>query len=172
MNTDLRLSLGAWIGIALLGLGCASSQASRPASPEPDPVLTSRSGQRADLSMETPDAALSPVYFDTDRAELRPDARDTLKRHAQVIQQHPEWGTVTIEGHCDERGSEEYNLALGSRRAAAVSRYLADLGVPGARLATRTFGEDHPAVAGHDESSWSRNRRSELRSEGYEAARR
>jgi peptidoglycan-associated lipoprotein len=103
---------------------------------------------------------------------LREDARETLKGHARVIQQHPEWGTVTIEGHCDERGSQEYNLALGGRRASAVARYLADLGVPGKRLTTRSLGEEHPAVAGHDESAWRHNRRSELRSEGYEAAQR
>jgi peptidoglycan-associated lipoprotein len=72
---------------------------------------------------------------------------------------------VTIDGHCDERGSDQYNRALGRRRAAAVERYLVDMGVPSARVATRTFGEDRPAVSGHDESAWSYNRRSELQVE-------
>jgi peptidoglycan-associated lipoprotein len=171
MNSTRRLPLGAWIGIALLGLGCASAPAPQPASPEPDPVMTDRSEPRLDLSMDA-GITMNPVYFDTDLALLRPDARETLKRHARTIQEHPDWGMVTIEGHCDERGSEEYNVALGGRRAAAVARYLTDSGVPRERLTTRTFGEDHPAVVGHDESAWSRNRRSELRSEGYEAAQR
>jgi peptidoglycan-associated lipoprotein len=73
-------------------------------------------------------------------------------------------GTVTIEGHCDERGSEEYNLALGDRRASGVKQYLVDLGVPASRLRTVSFGEAKPAVVGHDESAWRYNRRSEFKS--------
>ena len=83
---------------------------------------------------------------------------------------HPEWGVLTIDGHCDDRGSEEYNLALGSRRAAAVERYLTDLGVPVSRLATRTFGEEKPAVAGRGERAWRYNRRSEFQIEARESA--
>jgi peptidoglycan-associated lipoprotein len=114
--------------------------------------------------------ALDPVYFDTDQWVLRSDARSTLKLRAEAIRQHPEWGVVTIQGHCDERGSDEYNLALGDRRAAAVKRYLVDLGVPSARLKTVTFGESRPAVAGHDETAWRYNRRSELASQAIQSA--
>jgi peptidoglycan-associated lipoprotein len=108
---------------------------------------------------------LEPVYFDTDEAVLRTDALGLLKGHAESILDHPEWGLVTIDGHCDERGSDEYNRALGQRRAAAVERYLVDMGVPRTRISTRTFGSDKPAVLGHDESAWSYNRRSELQVE-------
>ena len=73
-------------------------------------------------------------------------------------------GVITIEGHCDERGSEEYNLALGERRASGVKRYLVDLGVPASRLRTVSFGEAKPAVVGHDESAWRYNRRAEFKS--------
>jgi peptidoglycan-associated lipoprotein len=158
-------------GALLLALGCASTPPadSQPAAPDPTPVTSP--DHSAQLSMAGRGAPeLAPVYFDTDEALLRVDARQALKAHAQAIQRHPEWGVVTIEGHCDERGSQEYNLALGGRRAAAVVRYLTDLGVPESRLETRSFGEEHPAVAGHDESAWQKNRRSELHSESYDAA--
>jgi peptidoglycan-associated lipoprotein len=77
---------------------------------------------------------------------------------------------LNIEGHCDERGSDEYNLALGGHRAAVVKRYLLDLEVPAARLTTHTYGEEKPVVAGHDERAWRYNRRSEVRSPAVESA--
>lgn len=155
----------------LLALGCASAPpaGSPPAAPDPSPATSP--DHSAELSLGgrgAPD--LAPVYFDTDQSLLRVDARQALKAHAQAIQRHPEWGVVIIEGHCDERGSQEYNMALGGRRAAAVARYLSDLGVPESRLQTRSFGEEHPAITGHDESAWQKNRRSELHSESYDAA--
>ena len=77
---------------------------------------------------------LEAVYFDYDRSTIREDQRATLRGNAQKINSHSEWATVVVEGHCDERGSEEYNLALGERRANAVKRYLVDLGVPSRKL--------------------------------------
>lgn len=109
-------------------------------------------------------ASLETVYFDYDRADLRSDARTALQSNAAAIRQNAGWGVVTVEGHCDERGSEEYNLALGDRRANAVKRYLVDLGVPSSRLRTVSFGEAKPAVQGHNESAWRYNRRSEFAS--------
>ena len=139
------------------------------------PALKSGAHQEFDPVAETSDSnavalrqasvKLEPVYFDTDEAVLRIDTRDLLKGHARSILDQPEGGGVTIDGHCDERGSDQYNRALGRRRAAAVERYLVDMGVPPARVATRTFGEDRPAGPGHDESAWSYNRRSELQVE-------
>jgi len=107
--------------------------------------------------------ALKSIYFDYDRAEIRPDARPQLRANADMIKKHGDWGTVTIEGHCDERGSEEYNLALGDRRANRVKAYLADLGVSSSRLRTVSFGEARPAVPGHSEAAWRYNRRSEFK---------
>ncbi len=107
-------------------------------------------------------SALKTVYFDFDRFTIRSDAMPVLRTNAQAIRDNGGWGRITIEGHCDERGSEEYNLALGERRARAVKRYLMDLGVPSSRLDIVSFGEAKPAVMGHDESAWRYNRRSEF----------
>jgi peptidoglycan-associated lipoprotein len=102
---------------------------------------------------------LGSVYFDFDSASIRDDARTTLKANGQAITGRSEWKTITLEGHTDERGSDEYNLALGERRANAAMQYLVDLGVPRARMITVSFGEGSPAVQGNDESAWRWNRR-------------
>ncbi len=107
-------------------------------------------------------SALQTIYFDYDRANIRSDAVPMLRVNADQIRQNEAWGRVTIEGNCDERGSEEYNLALGERRADSVKRYLVDLGVPATRLDTVSFGESKPAVPGHDESAWRWNRRADF----------
>lgn len=121
----------------------------------------SGSGSDSDSAMSEPERVreLGSVYFDYDSASIRADAGTTLKADSQAIMSHSEWKTITLEGHTDERGSEEYNLALGERRANAVMQYLVDLGVPTARMITVSFGEGSPAVQGHDESAWRWNRR-------------
>lgn len=106
---------------------------------------------------------LASIYFDYDSYDIRSDARATLKANAGAIQNRSEWRTVIVEGHTDERGSEEYNLALGERRANATRQYLEDLGIPGSRLQVVSFGESAPAVQGADESAWRWNRRVEFR---------
>jgi peptidoglycan-associated lipoprotein len=105
---------------------------------------------------------LETVYFDYDSFQIREDAKPVLKANAQAILGKREWPKVVVEGHCDERGSDEYNLALGERRAEQVKRYLVDLGVPSSKLDTVSFGEANFAVQGHDESAWRYNRRSEF----------
>ncbi len=107
-------------------------------------------------------SSLQTVYFDYDAFTIRSDAKPALRDNARAIRDHEQWGVITIEGHCDERGSEEYNLALGERRANGVKRYLVDLGVPSSRLRTMSFGEVKPSVMGHDESAWRYNRRSDF----------
>jgi peptidoglycan-associated lipoprotein len=102
---------------------------------------------------------LNTIYFDYDKAVIRLDQRANLQADAEAIKSQSGFGVITLQGNCDERGSEEYNLALGERRAASVKRYLVDLGVPSSRLKTVSFGESKPAVAGHDESAWKWNRR-------------
>jgi peptidoglycan-associated lipoprotein len=164
-----RASMMKWTG--LLGslviagmLGCKSTggtgveETPRPTGSEFEQGAVPRSGGTTTAVSE-----LTVVYFDFDRAEIRPDAKPVLKSNANAIMSNQEWGVITIEGHCDERGSEEYNLALGDRRANAVKRYLADLGVPSSRMRTVSFGEARPAVPGHDESAWRYNRRSEFK---------
>ncbi len=98
------------------------------------------------------------VFFDLDSVDLRPEARSTLENQARWLQQYSNLN-VTIEGHADERGTREYNLALGERRANTVKNYLVALGIDGARINTISYGKERPDQVGADESSWARNRR-------------
>jgi peptidoglycan-associated lipoprotein len=155
---------------ALLTLVLASGCASRTPAPELDappeePVAVSEASGVERVAVRKPSVTLEPVYFDTDEAMLRTDARGSLESYARSILDHPEWGAITIDGHCDERGSDQYNLALGRRRAATVEHYLLQMGVPRTRIAIRSFGAGRPAVAGHDESAWNYNRRTEFQVE-------
>lgn len=128
-----------------------------------------QSGDLEDTLLETT-VRLEAVLFDTDRSELRSGAKQALATQAMRIQSHPEWGVLTIEGHCDERGSHEYNLALGKRRAETVKSYLIEQGVPPSRLSTVSFGETKPVSFGNDEMTWQQNRRAELKPEARTAA--
>ena len=105
---------------------------------------------------------LDPVYFDYDRSTLRSDSAARLKSQAESMRKFPDWAYITIQGHCDERGTEEYNLALGDRRADAVRRYLVTLGVSADKIRTVSYGELRPASIGHDETAWKENRRAEF----------
>jgi peptidoglycan-associated lipoprotein len=116
-----------------------------PPAPAPAPVR--------DFNQEVRDA-----FFDTDKADIRPDARDALSKTADFLKSEPSI-KVTIEGHCDERGSTEYNLGLGDRRAAAVKAYLVSLGVSADRMTTVSFGKEKPFCMEHGEPCWQQNRR-------------
>ena len=98
------------------------------------------------------------IFFDTDKSELKPEARSTLERLAAWMNENP-GVAVTIEGHCDERATREYNLALGERRATASRNYLIALGINGNRVGTISYGKERPAVPGHTEAAWAQNRR-------------
>lgn len=107
--------------------------------------------------------ALSSVfYFDFDKAIVKPEAFADLSAHAKYLVNNPS-AHVVLEGHADERGTREYNMALGERRAKAVSRYLSVQGVSAAQMEVVSYGEERPAMEGHNESSWSKNRRVELK---------
>ncbi len=101
------------------------------------------------------------VFFDYDESDLRSDAQETLARKVAVLRANPNV-TLRITGHADERGSIEYNLALGLRRANAVKDYLAGFGITATRFSTETMGEDRPLDPGSNESAWARNRRAEF----------
>jgi peptidoglycan-associated lipoprotein len=107
------------------------------------------------------DYAGDRVFFAYDSSEITDEARSTLSKQAKWLMRHPR-ERVTIEGHCDERGTREYNLALGERRANAVKNYLIALGVPASRMTTISYGKERPAVAGDGDSVWSQNRRGVL----------
>ncbi len=101
------------------------------------------------------------VYFDFDKANIRPDAYATLKAHAAYLSANPS-ARVRLEGHADERGTREYNLALGERRAKAAASYLAANGASRSQMQIISYGEERPAVDGHDEAAWAKNRRVEI----------
>lgn len=102
-----------------------------------------------------------PVYFEYDSAQVTPSERMKLETVADELQRSATVGVI-VEGHCDERGSREYNISLGERRALAARAYLIGLGIDGSRIQSSSKGEEEPAVMGHDDSSWSQNRRAEF----------
>ena len=108
-----------------------------------------------DLNRDNP---LKPAFFQLDSADLDDEARTIVAANADVLKRYPQW-VITIEGHCDERGTTEYNLALGERRAMAAKSYLQSLGVPADRLRTVSYGDEYPFDRTSSEVGWSRNRR-------------
>jgi peptidoglycan-associated lipoprotein len=98
------------------------------------------------------------VFFDYDKSVIKPEGRTALQRQADWLKKYGNF-TVTIEGHCDERGTREYNLALGERRATAVRNALVALGIPANRVKTISYGKERPAVLGSNEAAWAQNRR-------------
>ena len=116
--------------------------------------------QSAKPAKET--AAFDTVYFDFDKSDLRQDARDAISKNATFMLKSNTSIKIKIEGHCDERGSAEYNLALGERRAKSVQQYLLTLGVQPDRLAVISYGKEKPAVQGDNEEAWAKNRRAEF----------
>lgn len=101
------------------------------------------------------------VHFDFDQYTLSEEAREMLKQNAQWLKDNKKI-KVQIEGHCDSRGTQQYNLALGQKRADFVRHYLMELGIESSRLATISYGEDHPLVTGEEEEAWAKNRRAEF----------
>ena len=101
------------------------------------------------------------VYFDFDKSDIKPEFRDILNAHAEYLANHADV-SVTLEGHCDERGTREYNIALGERRANAVKNMLTLQGVAASQIRVISYGEERPAALGHDESAWALNRRTEI----------
>ncbi len=111
-------------------------------------------GSQQDLATNVGDR----VFFAYDSYDLAPEARDTLNRQAEWLNRYPNLA-ITVEGHSDERGTREYNIALGDRRATSVKNYLTSMGVPASRVNTISYGKEQPAVVGADASSWAQNRR-------------
>ena len=101
------------------------------------------------------------IHFDLDKSNVRSDDAGVLDQKVAILQANPDL-RIRIGGHCDERGSDEYNLALGNRRAQAAKQYLVSHGIDAGRIETQSWGEEKPLVDGHDESAWSQNRRAEF----------
>ncbi len=120
----------------------------------PPPPETKAAPSIADLFNQN----IQDAYFDYDKSEIRGDARSALQKDAEFLRSYPQV-SVTIEGHCDERGSEEYNLGLGQRRADAAKQYLVSLGISADRIKTMSWGKEHPFCTEHNETCWQQNRR-------------
>ena len=125
----------------------------------PEPLAIAEDGISArsieDLNRDSP---FKPAYFPLDSAELDDSGRAVVTANAGLMRKYPTW-MITVEGHCDERGTAEYNLALGERRAVAVKTYLLSLGIPGDRVRIVSYGKEFPFDPGHDERAWASNRR-------------
>ncbi len=134
------------------GFGSGGGGASDGELPWTDPNTQWESGEKY---------GLQTVYFDYDSSTLNTDAMAVLRENAAKIKQVP-GKMVQVAGHCDDRGTQEYNLALGERRALAVRTYLIQTGVPGERLLTISYGKEAPAVPGSGEAAWAKNRRAEF----------
>jgi peptidoglycan-associated lipoprotein len=124
-----------------------------PIEPVAEAAIASKSID--ELNRESP---LRPVFFPFDSADFGQDGQTVLNANAELLKRFGTW-VVTIEGHCDERGTAEYNLALGERRALAARDYLVSLGIPASRLRTVSYGKEFPFDPGHTEDAWGRNRR-------------
>ncbi|MBJ6725624.1 peptidoglycan-associated lipoprotein Pal [Geomesophilobacter sediminis] len=151
---------------------------SAPATPAPAPTAVAPKAEAPAQAVETPaqpvvsdsgnkaapaalQEELQKIYFAFDSAELTQESRDALSKNADYLKNNTAV-KIRIEGNCDERGSDEYNLALGERRAKAAKDYLETLGIPSDRLATISYGEERPADPGHNEEAWTKNRRDEF----------
>ena len=158
--------------LLLTGCPTAPTQPERAPSGSELDALTPRSSAEV-TTTPLPSGPLSPlddpssplyrkvVYFDYDTAEIQPEYIDLLRTHAAYLYQTP-GASVTLEGHTDERGTRDYNLALGERRAEAVKRFMVAEGVPAEKLTTLSYGEERPADPAHGENAWAQNRRVEL----------
>jgi peptidoglycan-associated lipoprotein len=127
-----------------------------PVAVPPEPSVSS--ADMGSLDEINKKGILAPVFFEFDSAEMSSEGQSVLSKNAETMKQFPTW-VVSIEGHCDERGTAEYNLALGERRALSVRQYLVSLGIAAERLRTVSYGKEFPFDPGHGESSWARNRR-------------
>ena len=181
MNGTNRWGLAALVVFiaVVMAVGCAKKQTvkSEGAQGAPSPGAVSEAPVKeapappVEVAPATPPAAapgiavteerpsqFDDVRFDFDKSEVKEDGRRTCQVVADYMKKNPK-ARLQIEGHCDERGTAEYNMALGERRAAAVMSYLVSLGVPKAALSTVSFGKEKPLDPGHDEGAWAKNRR-------------
>lgn len=179
MRKDLSNLIVILTAFAMLAMvsGCHKQVASKPASTQPSQPSPAPPGAAPPSSaVRTASAAPQPsapaesldqlfqqnmrdAFFDYDKSELRPDARQALLADAEFLRAHPEI-KLTLEGHYDERGSEEYNLGLGDRRATSAKRFLEDAGIADSRIQTTSYGKERPFCTEHDEACWGKNRRS------------
>jgi peptidoglycan-associated lipoprotein len=179
--------VSAVVSVVVLAIGISACAKKKPpvAKPVPPPPVTDTSGSKppappepvreaapvppepltsdplGDIDIINKNSPFQPIFFAYDSAEVEGPAQQALNANAQILKKYGTW-VITIEGHADERGTAEYNLALGERRAAAARTYLISLGVPAERLKTVSYGKEFPFDPGHDEAAWAKNRRAQF----------
>ncbi len=168
MKKSPALLLVATMALAVLfAAGCAKKAVEAPPTPPPAPPVvqpvtpepTPPAPAETPVPVPTVTAGdFTDVFFDLDSYALRDDARVALDKAARLLRDKADV-SITLEGHCDERGTVEYNQALGEKRANAARDYLVNAGVPAARIQTISYGKERPFAEGHDESAWAQNRR-------------
>jgi peptidoglycan-associated lipoprotein len=179
---NMRFNLAWWKSMAVVGamggflVGCGGDKpapetdvSSPPAPPastgeeETPPERTDESTKWVDPNTEYA-SILQPVHFEFNKYRITEEAKPTLEGIARLLTQNAGW-KILVEGHCDERGTNEYNLTLGEQRAQSTKRYLVSLGVDETRFKTVSYGEERPADPAHDEEAWAKNRRAEFKVE-------
>jgi len=160
-----------------VALGCHKKEVAPPPPPPAPPVVEKKAEpvkqddsemlarqRRERLTRAAEQIAAKVVYFDFDKSDVKPEYQSVLTEIAGILKENSEL-SLTIEGFCDERGTEAYNLALGERRATAAQEFLANAGVPASRISTKSWGEENPVADCHNESCWSKNRRDQFKAE-------
>jgi len=164
-----------FVALVLVVLGCHKKEAPPPPPPPPPPVVEKKPepvepvdsteilarirGEK--ISQAKQKIAAERIYFDFDKSDIKPEFRSVLLGVAELMKEYSEL-SIRIEGHCDERGTSAYNLGLGERRCNSAKTFLIDAGVAAHRIDTKSWGEERPAVEGHNEAAWSKNRRDEF----------
>jgi peptidoglycan-associated lipoprotein len=170
-----------YLALAVLAAACASKETQTdapvtdrssgvapPSTASPAPTTTPRTPVAGPTGNVLKEGALAnrSVYFDFDSNAVKDEYRGMVQAHSRYMTADKRDARIRIEGNCDERGSREYNLALGQRRAEAVKKVMTVLGVQDGRIETVSFGEEKPAAMGHDEGSWAKNRRADIKYAG------
>lgn len=153
--------------ISLMVVGCAKKQTAEPTIGK-DKTETKDTEKQPDTAGDQgtnpvgeSSSKFRAIYFDFDRYNLREDAKADLKKNIDVMKAEADL-KIIVEGHCDERGTVEYNLALGERRAKSARDYMVSMGIKGDRVSTISYGKERPTAYGHDEDAWTKNRRDEF----------
>lgn len=143
-----------------IGTGEAAPAVAAPSAPAPAAAAPSTKG--VDMAQDVRAFEAEGIYFDFDKSEIKPEAKAVLEKKASWLRANSSY-KVKIEGNCDERGTNEYNLALGDRRAKAAQKYLNALGISMDRMSTISYGEEKPICTEHNEKCWSKNRRDDFK---------
>jgi peptidoglycan-associated lipoprotein len=161
-----RLALAALFAATMMSSGCSSQKKVAtppppPPAPEEKPAPPPPPPEKPPEPPPPPQLTIQDAFFDFDDSSLRPDAKAALENDGKYLEQNGSVNVI-IEGHCDERGSIEYNLALGERRAKSARDFLVSYGIATSRMTTISYGKERPFAMGHDEAAWAQNRRAHV----------